>query len=67
MSGCFMSLIEGEFYDPACDALARIPKDAPEEFDPRGLAACKDCTEDLWRALRRAADARAARANGRAH
>ena len=67
MSGCFVSLIEGEFYDPACDALERTPEDAPEEFDPRGTAACKECAEDVWRALKRAAEARAAKTNGKAH
>jgi hypothetical protein len=68
MSGCFVSLIEGEFYDPACDAFHQWdPENDPDGCDPRGLATCAECDEDFWRAMNAAANARVARVNGKAH
>jgi hypothetical protein len=68
MSGslCFAKLMpNGEFYDPACDVLEQLPPDAPEVVDLRETYVCPECQEDVWRALKAAADGRAAKSNGK--
>ena len=63
---CFVKLIPaGEFYEPACTVLERVPQDAPEDFDHRRFYACSECEEGFWRAVKAAADGRAVRRNGK--
>jgi hypothetical protein len=63
---CFVKLMaDGEFYEPACTVLERVPQDAREESELRRLHACSECEEGFWRAVKAAADARAARRNGK--